>query len=309
MLNEAAPKSGASSGAKGSTTASTALPQQAIQQGLEAQDSTALLLPLTNMRDNFLHKSPLNSGKLIVSQGRSRFVDNNLWTSVSDEFAQAKDAIDDWTDDSESDEFGDESGDIVLGLTPTSGSGIAHLHPSPENIYKLWGIFLENINPMTKIIHRPSLEKQLIKACQDLENIPRGLECLMFAIYTCAIGSMTEDDCEKAFGETRRSLFTRYRTGCRRALAKAKFLGTGDLMVCQSFVLYLVSYFQRRWALPPRLLTRSSSSCAKISMRVQSGLCPALPIVWLKGSAFIVMAHNLAYQCSRQNFGGGYGGN
>lgn len=193
------------------------------------------------MRDNFLHKSPLNSGKLIVSQGRSRFVDNNLWTTVSDEFAQAKDAIDDWTDESDTETLGDDSGDIVLGLTPTSSSSITHLHPTREHIYKLWGVFLDNINPMTKIIHRPSLEKQIIQASQDLENIPRGLECLMFAIYTCAIGSMEEEDCENMFGEARKALFARYRTGCRRALAKAKFLGTGDLLVCQSFVLYVVS--------------------------------------------------------------------
>lgn len=220
---------------------SSALPQRAIQQGLEAQDSTAMLLPLTNMRDNFLHKSPLNTGKLIVSQGRSRFVDNNLWTTVSDEFAQENDAIDDWTDDSDTETLGDDSGDIVLGLTPSSSSSITHLHPTPENIYKLWGVFLDNINPMTKIVHRPSLEKQLVTASRDLENIPRGLECLMFAVYTCAIGSMEEEDCENMFNEPRKTLFTRYRTGCRRALAKAKFLGTGDLMVCQSFVLYVVS--------------------------------------------------------------------
>lgn len=240
MLNDSGPRQDAATGAN-ATQDSFTLPQRSLPQGLEAQDSTASLLPLTNMRDNFLHKSPLNEGKLIVSQGRSRFVDNNLWTTVSDEFAQAKDAIDDWTDDSDTETLGDDSGEMVLGLTPSSSSGIIHLHPPPENIYKLWGVYLDNINPMTKIIHRPSLEKQLVKASQDLENIPRGLECLMFAIYTCAVGSMEEDDCEKMFGESRKTLFSRYRTGCRRALAKAKFLGTGDLMVCQSFVLYVVS--------------------------------------------------------------------
>jgi hypothetical protein len=201
------------------------------------------LMPLVQSRDNFLSKGPYASGKLIVSAGRSRFVDNNLWTSVSEEFTQPKDAIaDDSSDDSDAETLGDDSGDIVLGLTPSSGTSITHLHPSVENIFRLWRVFLDNVNPMTKFIHRPSFEKQLVKATYDLENIPRGVECLMFAIYTCAVGSMTEDDCEKMFGESRSTLFKRYRTGCRRALARAKFLGTGDLMVCQSFVLYVASF-------------------------------------------------------------------
>lgn len=192
-------------------------------------------------RDNFLSKSPYNTGKLIVSHGRSRFVDNNLWTSVSDEFTQPRDAIaEDSTDESDDESLGDDSGDIVLGLTPSSHSGVAHLHPNRETLFQLWNVYLENINPMTKIIHKPSLEKQLIQASNDMDSIPRGLECLMFSIYTCAVGSMSEEDCEQRFGEARDVLFKRYRTGCRRALARAKFLGTGDLMVCQSFVLYVV---------------------------------------------------------------------
>ena len=194
-------------------------------------------------RENFLTKGPYASGRLIVSQDQSRFVDNNLWTSVTDEFSQPRDAIaNNSSDESDEESLGDDSGDMVLGLTPTSHGGVAHLHPATENLFKLWHIFLENVNPMTKIIHRPSLEKQVVKASQDLDAIPRGLECLMFAIYTCAIGSMNEEDCEKILGESRDVLFKRYRTGCRRALARAKFLGTGDLMVCQSFVLYVVCF-------------------------------------------------------------------
>lgn len=196
---------------------------------------------MTSHRDNFLHKSPFNSGKLIVSQGRSRFIDNNLWSSVSDEFSQPRDAIaNDTSDESDEESLGDDSGDIILGLTPSSHGGIAHLHPNTENMFRLWQVFLDNVNPMTKIVHRPSIEKQLIKASKDLEAIPRGLECLMFAIYTCAVGSMSNEECEKMFDTSRDVLFKRYRTGCRRALARAKFLGTGDLMVCQGFVLYLV---------------------------------------------------------------------
>lgn len=176
------------------------------------------------------------TGKLIQDEGRARFVDNNLWSTLSEEI-QSKEAIDEYSDDNESE--AEESNEFVLGLTPISNT-TQHLHPTTDAIFKLWQVFLDNVNPMTKIIHYPSLQEQLVKASADLEKIPRGLEALMFAIYHAAVTSLDEVECEKLLGETRKGLLSRYRHGTRRALAKARFLGTADLVVLQAFTLYVV---------------------------------------------------------------------
>ncbi|RMD43402.1 hypothetical protein DV735_g1721, partial [Chaetothyriales sp. CBS 134920] len=186
---------------------------------------------------------PFTQGKLIVdrSGSRSRFIDNNLWSFVSAEFRDPKDAIaEESSDDGEGENVAeDENTEFLFGLTPSS-SGLGHLHPDQESIFKLWALFLENVNPMTKIIHYPTLQEKLVQASQDIDNIDRGLEALMFTIYLCAITSLDDIECERNFKESRRLLLARYRQGARRSLSRARFLGTGDIQVLQAYVLYLL---------------------------------------------------------------------
>ncbi|RMZ82198.1 hypothetical protein DV738_g1736, partial [Chaetothyriales sp. CBS 135597] len=202
-------------------------------------------------------QAPFAQGKLIVdrSGSRSRFIDNNLWSFVSAEFRDPKDAIaEESSDDGDGDTVAeDENTEFLFGLTP-SASGLGHLHPHQEGIFKLWALFLENVNPMTKIIHYPTLQEKLVQASQDIDNIDRGLEALMFAIYLSAVTSLDDIECERTFKESRRLLLARYRQGARRSLSRARFLGTADIQVLQAFVLYLLmmrQYYDSRtmWTL------------------------------------------------------------
>ncbi len=128
------------------------------------------------------------------------------------------------------------------------------LHPSPANIFVLWQIFLDNVNPMTKFIHYPTFQKTLTQACTQLDNLPRGLECLMFAVYGCAVYTIDDDECEMKLGEPRKILLARYRHATRKALARARFMNTSELVVLQAYCLYLLSmreYYDSRtnWTL------------------------------------------------------------
>ena len=188
-----------------------------------------------------LTKSNMTSGQLISdTEGRSRFIDNNLWSSVSDELRQPIAHVDGEDTDEDDDSIGDDSPEFLLGLSP-GNAVVTHLHPNPETMWKLWSVFLENVNPMSKIIHYPSLQEDMLKACKDLDNIPKGLECLMFAIYLAAVGSMPSNECENNFGDPKHVMLARYRVGVRRSLARARFLGTGDFAVLQAYTLYLLT--------------------------------------------------------------------
>ena len=93
---------------------------------------------------------------------------------------------------------------------------------------------------MTKLVHWPTLQETIVQASTDLDNIPKGLEALMFSIYTAAVTSMEEDDCELKLDESRKTLLTRYRHATRKALARARFMATSDIQVLQAFTLYLL---------------------------------------------------------------------
>lgn len=94
---------------------------------------------------------------------------------------------------------------------------------------------------MTKFVHQPTFHQTLVRAASNLENLPKGTEALMFSIYSSAVFSMEDDECEMKFGEPRKTLLARYRHATRKALARARFLGTSDMQVLQAFVLYLLT--------------------------------------------------------------------
>lgn len=119
---------------------------------------------------------------------------------------------------------------------------LTDLHPNPVHVFKLWQVFLDNVNPLTKIIHAPTLQQRILSACGDLGSVSKELEALMFAIYCAALTSLDDAGVVKELGETRTKLLPRYRQGAQRALINAGFLKTFDMTVLQALVIFIVSW-------------------------------------------------------------------
>lgn len=122
----------------------------------------------------------------------------------------------------------------------SSGNAVRQMHPSYDHVLLLWQIFLQNVNPMTKLVHQPTLQEIITRASLDMDHLSKGLEALMFSIYTAAVTSMESDDCEIKLGESREVLLMRYRHATRKALARAGFMATSDIQVLQALTLYLL---------------------------------------------------------------------
>ena len=114
-------------------------------------------------------------------------------------------------------------------------------HPPPERIHQLWQIFMENVDPLTKVVHVPTLRPAIQKAASNIGTIPRSFEALMFAIYSAAVMTLKEDECMQNFCEPRKSLLSRYISATEAALSRAKFMGTTNLVVLQALFLHLLS--------------------------------------------------------------------
>lgn len=99
----------------------------------------------------------------------------------------------------------------------------------------------ENVDPLTKIVHGPSLHSTIQKAIVDLSSVPKSLEALLFAIYSAAVVSLKNHECERRFGESRKVLMPRYRLATKAALSRAKFIGSANLAVLQAFLIHLLS--------------------------------------------------------------------
>jgi hypothetical protein len=111
--------------------------------------------------------------------------------------------------------------------------------PSPDTIFQLWDAFVENFDPLTKIVHIPTLRPAFEKASSNIPNIPRNFQALMFAIFGAAVLTLKDDDCQRRFNETRRSMLSRYTSATETALSLAKFMATNSLVVLQALVIHI----------------------------------------------------------------------
>ncbi len=121
-----------------------------------------------------------------------------------------------------------------------SVSSVTASHPSAIQIFQLWQIYINNVNPLLKITHIPTLQAQIISAGANTAKIAKPMEVLMFAIYFTAVSSMTDSEVQSTFGEDRHVLLGKYHSATQQALVNAGFMRSTELMVLQALLLYLV---------------------------------------------------------------------
>jgi hypothetical protein len=133
-----------------------------------------------------------------------------------------------------------ESNDHLLFGSRNTNVNLSALHPEQVQIFRLWQIYLENINPLLKVTHTPTLQARIIDAASDVANISPTLEALMFSIYCVSIQSLVEDECRTIFGSPREDLLTSYQFGCQQALLNCGVLRSSDRDGLTAVYLYLV---------------------------------------------------------------------
>jgi hypothetical protein len=156
---------------------------------------------------------------------------------------------DDESDESDHDtSAGSEAGDPSSSLSHQSfifGYSSANvdlrpLHPSPLQIPFMWQIYQENVDPIVKILHIPTMNRLIREIRTNVDRLTPSAEALMFAIYYGVVVSLDADEVKQTLGAEKQFLLARYRFAVEQALAKANFLTDPDLTVCQALVLFLI---------------------------------------------------------------------
>ncbi|KAI0852163.1 fungal-specific transcription factor domain-containing protein [Daldinia vernicosa] len=183
-------------------------------------------------------------GKLIVDDGGVKFIDSFLWATIHSELSAMREILEDEeTVDDPCTPAESQISDLDAGLilSDTSNTDLEELHPQPAHVFRLWQIFIERVNPITKVIHVPTVQPLLVEAAASRAKIPKNAEALLFSIYLMATVALTEDECLERFGYTKDVAYTRFSKGCRSALMRIGILKNYDLVVLQALVLYLFS--------------------------------------------------------------------
>ena len=114
------------------------------------------------------------------------------------------------------------------------------LHPSPSQIFAMWEIYKENVEPLVKILHLPTMGTVISNAASSLDHLGKGTEALMFAIYLAVTTSLSPNECYNLLSEDKETALNKYRFATEQALARAGFLNTQERIVLEAFVLFLI---------------------------------------------------------------------
>ncbi|KPM40852.1 hypothetical protein AK830_g5689 [Neonectria ditissima] len=131
--------------------------------------------------------------------------------------------------------------DLILFGSRAAAVDISTFHPEIVDIFRLWQTYLDNVNPLLKVTHTPSLQVRIIEAASDVKSIGTALEALMFSIYCMSIASLETAECQSMFGLSKENLLIKYHFGCQQALMNARFLQTTDRDCLTALYLYLLS--------------------------------------------------------------------
>lgn len=157
--------------------------------------------------------------------------------------------------EAEEDESDDETTDVQP-IPPASGGGqsgsnaalfgfralaysLLSYHPSLPQAVNLFAIFTENVSPVIRLFHMPSLSKTYWDSIASLESLDKNTEALLFAIYYSTTISLSDQDCLSLLGLTRDAATEKYRFSVEQALARADLLNTHSMVLLQAAVLFL----------------------------------------------------------------------
>ena len=190
----------------------------------------------------------------------AKYVSGEFWANLSSEVEGIKAALEQPSDsEDDSDGLHDETSpeSISQGYSPghyvtspavfgnaqaANGGGGGLLHPTLDRMRQLCETYFRNVDPLVKILHRPTIEKKFRAFMSNPVDNPLSKtdEALFFAVYFAAVTSLQPDSCKALLGEDRGPLVVQYRQAAEYALARADYLNSTSLETLQAFILYSV---------------------------------------------------------------------
>ncbi|KAL2871934.1 uncharacterized protein BJX67DRAFT_94141 [Aspergillus lucknowensis] len=127
----------------------------------------------------------------------------------------------------------------IFPLSHTWAHSVAPLHPPLALGQTYWRIFQERVDPLMKVVHRPSVSQILRGAMDNPTSLNEGQGALLQVIYLACISAMDETNIQASLRMTKITATSTYRTAAEQALARAGFVTTNDWNTMQALVLFI----------------------------------------------------------------------
>ncbi|KAI0101980.1 hypothetical protein F4776DRAFT_676195 [Hypoxylon sp. NC0597] len=207
-------------------------------------DSSAV--NVSSKPDSATQVSPETAANL----GTEKDIRGQFWAHIVEEISDLRDIVGSPSDDEESILSNSRSNLSTslrkLGISSTSGDSLRAddgLLSDAKITAQLCQVYLDQVDPIIKVLHRPSLSKSMLdgQCYLGYEAGHTSMTCLSSAVCYSALASMTEAQCQTTFSMDKRALIVEYREACEAELERSELLATSDITILQAFILYLVA--------------------------------------------------------------------
>ncbi|KAH8702191.1 putative C6 transcription factor [Talaromyces proteolyticus] len=218
----------------------------------------SVVTPTPNNRSETLSIDGYDGALLLEAEnGQSRWVSSLHYALLADEINDVKmllgnQAAPDATDYP----VLEQANTSFLFSTPSVDSLAPWLPTTAEDCTTLLDIFFLNVDPMTRLIHKPSLKRRFMQylyytygtisqiSSEEIDlsvQAPsfRSFEPLALAIFHSAVNSMSPEDVAERFSADKKTSLAQFQRGVEFGLAREEFLTTASIEVLQAFVLLL----------------------------------------------------------------------
>ncbi|KAJ6185711.1 hypothetical protein N7519_007012 [Penicillium mononematosum] len=198
---------------------------------------------------------------LILDNGVPHFVPGKHWAWMAAELQDIQSVL------AESQNSAPEHAleDVIWDADSPVTSGTTFWPDTREDCYLLLNVFLENVDPIHRIVHRPSLARRfdafvrthyflendhtpiITESSSSMTSHPNNMDAfepLAMSIFYAAVNSMKDTDVAIMFGTDKSYLLNRYRTGTEVHLKRQKFMTSRIFEVLQAFVVFLTAQYR-----------------------------------------------------------------
>lgn len=235
-------------------SSSAATGDESTGSDTEMQSSRLQASPSQNSSQEPAGELDQEFGRLAIAEGRSRYIAGHSWANIDDKVCSFIMSRALKTKSSNKPIFQLDDLESLLYKQPTETAGgsssllfpsahadLAELHPPGILIPVYWRVYKDNYDRLVKILHVPTTEPLILSAAASLENLAPSTETLLFAIYFCAVITLSPDDCLETFGYSKDELIARYKFAVQQSFTKVNLLETDEFIVLQAFTIYLTA--------------------------------------------------------------------
>jgi hypothetical protein len=130
-------------------------------------------------------------------------------------------------------------GGILSSLNPHTD--IQKLHPPKWQAMQLWQAFVNNVDPLIKILHIPTAQITIFKAINNPGEASDEVNALLFSIYFAGTTSLLSDDVFNLLRQDKFTALSTFKQGLELSLAQANLLDNPTIILLQALTLFLVS--------------------------------------------------------------------